>query len=419
MPCVLELPHSERLVTVDRAFRSLPERYLGAEPGFETTYRIRLGDLGHTWEVRCTPSAARVYKGATQRRADVTISTDAATWLALREGEISGVEAFSQRRLGVRGNLDHAIALEGLFHLAGGRPPLLHISDVPVGRHKVSTLTMGEGHPVLLIHGLGSTRASMFDAASALSRRYRVHAIDLPGFGSSSKPRVGGYNPKWFAEIMIGLMDQLGLHSAHVVGNSMGGRVAIEMGLRAPDRITALGLLCPSLAWTRHGFHPVVRVLRPEFGQLPHAFSRSVVASQFWNTLYDRSSIDPAVAEIIVDEFQRIYRSAGARYAFLASARNIYLESPFGRNGFYPRLSELEPPALFVWGSHDQIVPPAFGRHVRKWLPTAEQVTIDRCGHVPQVERPEETNELLTGFFARAERVRRSKRAGRARLRAA
>ena len=106
----------------------------------------------------------------------------------------------------------------------------------------------------------------------------------------------------------------------------------------------------------------------------------------------------------MVDEFRRIYHSAGARYAFLASARNIYLEAPFGRDGFYPRLSRLRPPALFVWGSHDRLVPPAFGRHVRRWLPGAEQVTIPECGHVPQVECADETSGLLMDFFIRAER---------------
>ena len=120
------------------------------------------------------------------------------------------------------------------------------------------------------------------------------------------------------------------------------------------------------MAWIRRGLHPIVRLLRPELGLLPHTFRRSVVASQFWSMFYDRDLIDPAVADLVVDEFQRIYHTAGARYALLASARNIYLEAPFGRNGFYRRLAELQPPALFVWGSHDRLVPPAFSRHVRK-----------------------------------------------------
>jgi pimeloyl-ACP methyl ester carboxylesterase len=412
-----QLPHSRRLDRVERAFQTLPERYLGADPDFDATYRIRLGDVGHTWEVRCTGRTARVCKGTTRRRADVTIATDSATWLALREGELSGVEAFRRRRLSVRGNLDQAVAFEGLFRLPNGRPPLLHISEVPVGRHRISTLEMGQGEPVLLLHGLGGTRASMFDTASALSDRYRVYAVDLPGFGSSSKPAIGGYNPGWFAEILLGLMDELGLPSARVVGNSMGGRIAIEMGLMAPERITALGLLCPAVAWIKRGFHPIVRLLRPEFGRLPHAFSRSVVSSQFWGVFHDPDCLDPAVGEVMIDEFCRIYASAGARYAFLASARNIYLEKPSGRGGFYPRLAELKPPALFVWGSQDPLVPPAFGRHVNKWLPSARQVTLPDCGHVPQVEQPEQTNELLMSFFAGTERNR--SRRHRSALRAA
>jgi pimeloyl-ACP methyl ester carboxylesterase len=392
-----------RLIAVEQAFRSLPDRYLGADPGFDATYNITLCDLGHTWEVRCTSTTARVRKGGSRRSAEVTISTDAETWLRLRRGELSGIDAFEQRLLAVRGNLDYAIAFEGMFRLVGGRPPLLEIHDIPVGRHRISTLTMGGGPDVLLLHGLGGTRASLFETAAALSRSYRVHAPDLPGFGSSSKPALGGYNAGWFAEIMFGLMDQLEIPGAHVVGNSMGGRVAIEMGLTAPERIGALALLCPAVAWIKRGLHPIVRLLRPEFGLLPHSLRRSVVASQFWSMFHDRDLIDPAVADLVVDEFLRIYHTAGARYALLASARNIYLEPPFGRHGFYRRLGELRPPALFVWGSHDRLVPPAFSRHVRKGLPQAEQVTIDGCGHVPQVERPDETNELLLSFFSRAQ----------------
>ncbi len=392
-----------RLSVVDEAFRSLPDRFLGADPGFDATYLITLCDLGRTWEVRCTSRSARVRKGATRRQPDVRLTTDSDTWMRLRCGEFSGVDAFQRRLLSVRGNLDHAIAFEGMFRLVGGRPPLLQIHDIPVGRHRISTLTMGQGPDILLLHGLGGTRASLFETAAALSRSYRVHAPDLPGFGSSCKPSLGGYNAHWFAEIMLGLMDQLEIDRAHVVGNSMGGRVAIELGLTWPERIRSLGLLCPAVAWIKRGLHPIVRLMRPELGLLPHAFRRSTVASQFWSMFCDRDLIDPAVADLVVDEFQRIYHTAGARYALLASARNIYLEAPFGRNGFYRRLGELAPPALFVWGSHDCLVPPAFSRHVRQWLPGAEQVTIDHCGHVPQVERPEETNALLSDFFRRVE----------------
>jgi pimeloyl-ACP methyl ester carboxylesterase len=395
-----------RLAAIDEAFSSLPDRYLGADPGFDATYQVSLCDVGRTWEVRCTHHGARVRNGGTRRRPDVTINTTSDTWMALREGQLSGVEAFDRRLLGVSGNLDYAIAFEGLFRLPNGRPPLLQIRDVPVGRHRISTLTMGTGPDVLLLHGLGSTRASLFETAAALSPNYRVHAPDLPGFGSSSKPASGAYTARWFAEVMLGLMDALEVRRTRVVGNSLGGRIAIEIGLTAPERTTALGLLCPAVAWLRRSLHPVVRLMRPELGMLPHAFRRSLVASHVRSMFHDRDQIDPDVADLVVDEFRRIYHSPAARYAFWCSARNIYLEAPLGPDGFYPRLSELRPPALFVWGGNDSLVPPAFGRHVAKWLPQAEQVTLERCGHVPQVEQAEATNELLTEFFDRADAPR-------------
>src|SRR5689334_19745798 len=230
---------------VAEAFRQLPSRYLGAEPGFDATYHVRLGDIGRSWEVRCTAHGARVRAGATQREPDVVIGTDAQTWCALRDGELSGVEAFSQRRLYARGDLDLAVGFEGLFRLPSGRPPLLRIHDVPVGKLKISTLTMGEGPDMLLLHGLGGAKSSFYDTAAALSQRYRVHALDLPGFGGSSKPASAPYGAPYAAKAVIGAIDALGIERAHLVGNSMGGRVAIEVGLQRPERVGGLALLSP------------------------------------------------------------------------------------------------------------------------------------------------------------------------------
>src|SRR3954451_21660667 len=140
---------------VQEAFRTLPARYLGAQPGFDATYHVVLGDVGHTWEIRCTTHGARVRMGATNRRSDVTIGTDAETWCRLRQGELSGIEALSQRLLYARGELDLALGFEGLFRPPDGGPLLLRIRDVPGGRLKVSTLTMGHGPGQgLLLHGL-------------------------------------------------------------------------------------------------------------------------------------------------------------------------------------------------------------------------------------------------------------------------
>ncbi len=395
---------SRLIAEVDRAFRSLPERYLGAPEGFNASWHIRLGDIGRSWEVTCTTHGCRVRAGRASRRPDVTIGTDAQTWLELREGYISGIEAFSKRRLYARGDTDLAVGFEGMFRLAGGRPPLLRIHHVPVGKLSISTLTMGEGpRDVILIHGLGATKSSLFDAAAALAREgYRVHAIDLPGFGGSSK-RPGPYGAQYFTRFVLGVMDALAIDRAHFVGNSMGGRVALEMGMQHPERVGALALLCPAVAFVRREFAPIVKLLRPEFGMLPHSFGRRTIEAQFWGMFADRDQVDPVLGDVVVDEFVRIYRNPGARYAFLASARSLYLDRPFGAAGFYPRLAQMQAPAMFVWGTGDKLVPVGFRRHVEQWLPTAEQITLEGCGHVPQVERPEQTNGLIRRFFAHAD----------------
>jgi pimeloyl-ACP methyl ester carboxylesterase len=394
------------LALVEEGFRTLPERYLGAPAGFDVTYHVRLGDIGHTFEVRCTEHGARVRKGISARPADVVIGTDARTWLRLRAGELSAVEAFRERTLYARGELDNAVRFEGLFRLPDGRDPLMRVHDVRLPGRSVSVLTIGndDASDVLLIHGLGAAKSSFFDCAAQLAAAgHRVHAIDLPGFGGSSKPPTAPYTATWFAQSVIGVMDELGIASAHIVGNSMGGRVALEIGLRRPERVRSIAALCPAVAFVKRDFHPLVRLLRPELGLLPHKLRRGMVERQLWSMFCDPDALDPSVGDVVVDEFQRIYGSAGARVAFYASARNIYLDKPFGAGGFYTRLAELEPPALFVWGSHDKLIPPGFRHHVAKALPGAEQIVLDGCGHVPQVERPEQTAGMLKRLFARAD----------------
>jgi pimeloyl-ACP methyl ester carboxylesterase len=394
----------QRLRAVEDAFASLSERYLGADPGFSASYRIELDDLGLSWAVELDELGCQVTVSP-KSDPDVVIGTDAATWLELREGQLSGMDAFRSRRLWARGNLDLAVAFEGFFRLPNGRDPLVRIHKVRAGKAQISTLTAGEGiETVILIHGLGSDKTSFFETVSALTPEYTVHAIDLPGFGSSSKPLRAPYDAAWFARAVIRFMDAQGLERAHLVGNSLGGRVAIEVGLRDPERVRSLSLLCPSMAWRkRRHFVPLVKLLRPELAAIPHSFGDVLVRQQFWSMFSRPERIHPAAADVAVEEFLRNYRSVNTRVAFHSSLRNIYLEEPVGPTGFWTRLRELEPPALFVWGDEDPLVPLAFSRYVRDALPSASQVVLEQCGHVPQVEHPVDANALIHDFIDHAQ----------------
>lgn len=393
--------HVQRVRRVERAFASLPERYLGADDGFDATYQVRLGDVGRTWEVRARDKRCEV-RPSPARDPDVVIGTDAATWIGLREGRLSGLDAFAARRLYARGDLDLALGFEGLFRLPGGRPPLLRVTDVEIGGATISSLISGDGpEQVICLHGLGSNKTSFFETVSALTPDHTVHAIDLPGFGSSSKSALGGYDAPYFARAVLGYMDAMEIHRAHLIGNSMGGRVALEVALGQPGRLHTLSLLSPALAFRRRReLVPLVRLIRPELAAIPHPLRASRVREHFWGLFARPERLDPAAADVAADEFCRTYRSRSARIAFFAALRNIYLDAPHGERGLWTRLAGLEPPALFVWGDSDRLVPAAFARHVADALPSAQQIVLPECGHVPQVELADETNELIRTHIA-------------------
>jgi pimeloyl-ACP methyl ester carboxylesterase len=198
------------------------------------------------------------------------------------------------------------------------------------------------------------------------------------------------------ARSVVAAMDGLGIESAHVVGNSMGGRVALEAGMSHPDRVERLVLLCPAVAWLRdRRYAGIVRLLRPELGLL-QVTPRPVVEGLVRRLVPGATNGWAAAG---VDEFLRSYLTPRGRAAFYAAARNIYLDEPDGDDGFWTRLSALERDCLFIWGARDGLVPAAFRRHVEERLPRAEHLVLP-SGHVPQVEAPQATHGAMLRFLA-------------------
>jgi pimeloyl-ACP methyl ester carboxylesterase len=217
-------------------------------------------------------------------------------------------------------------------------------------------------------------------------------AADLPGFGDSDKPLAAAYDAKFFSRAVLALIDEMGFDRVDVIGHSMGGRVALEAVLHAPERFGRAVLMTPSMAWLRaRRWAPWLRLVRPELGLVQPA-PRGAVEAVVRRLIPGGRSRYAAAG---IDEFLRAYLTPRGRAAFYAAARQIYMEDP---QAFWTRLRELEPPSLFVWGANDPLVPAAFERHVRDAVPAAKHITLP-SGHVPQIERPRELHQALSAFL--------------------
>ena len=118
------------------------------------------------------------------------------------------------------------------------------------------------------------------------------------------------------------------------------------------------------------------------------------------NLFADPSRLPEAWLEAAIDEFERVFNIRANRLATFSALRHIYLDEPFGETGFWDRLPGLKPPALFIWGDRDTLVPAGFARFVSEALPSAESVVMPDCGHVPQFEYPDKTAQLTRDFIA-------------------
>jgi pimeloyl-ACP methyl ester carboxylesterase len=357
--------------------------------------RIRLECEGTCWDVVLRGSDCRLEPAA--GKPDALISACEEDWRRLALDVKSGMTAFNAGRMQIRQNLHLGIGF--LAATSGNRDAdRLRFKSYRTTVGPISTMEAGSGHPLICLPGLGGTKASFMTTVSALAEERRVIAIDLPGFGDSAKPLSGKYDAAWFADVVAELLDVLGLERADLIGNSMGGRVALEVGLRHPERVGRLVLLSPAVAWLKRDrtLSWIVQAPLPLLGLIQPA---------------PRALVDPIVRRLVpsgnegwvaggIDEFLRAFCTAPGRFAFYESARNIYRDAPDGDDGFWPRLSGLAPESMFVWGRRDPLVPIGFMKHVERALPAARHLELG-CGHVPQVEASAATHAAVSQFLKR------------------
>jgi pimeloyl-ACP methyl ester carboxylesterase/putative sterol carrier protein len=400
----LHAVRSDPLDDVRSSFLRMAERFRPDEAGdLEARWLIEIVGRGPTTievqQGRCLVSPGPVDTPAAR------LQTDAATWLELVDGRIDGIAAFLAGRLRIEGDLNLAVRLETLFRPgAEARRPLRTVRR-DVRGVTIESVVAGTGTPVLLLHGLGANKVSFLPTLDGLSEHHEVHALDLPGFGKSDKPLPAGrrYTMAWMADQVHGYLIRNRLREAHVVGNSMGGRIALELALRHPGSVRSVVGLGAAVAFDEYQrFSTLLRLLRPQWlGVAPFPARRAWVEAGLREMFHDPSRMPTDNFRAAADDVLQTMTDRGYRLALLACARQLGAERAGGRNCFWSRMEDLAVPSYWIFGRHDRLVNRRYAQRVEQRLPAARVELWDDVGHVPQFEVPERTNDAITGWLGR------------------
>ncbi len=242
---------------------------------------------------------------------------------------------------------------------------------------------------VIMIHGFGASLQTWDAWAAGLSRRHRVIRFDLPGSGLSGPDPAADYTDARSLELLLALMDRLGLQRASVVGHSIGGRIAWTFASRHPERVDRLVLVSPD-GFASPGF---------DYGKTPEVpqwlgLMRYVLPKPLLRMALKPAYADPALlTDALVDRYDDLIRAPGARQALLDRLRQTVLVDP------RPMLARVRAPTLLVWGERDAMIPFANSADYLKALPDARLVALPAAGHLPQEEAAADSLAAVDAFL--------------------
>ncbi len=258
-------------------------------------------------------------------------------------------------------------------------------------------VTEGRGPAVVLVHGLGGFAESWRHNIPALARVATVYAVDLPGFGLSSKPPAR-YRLADSARALHGFILAMGLGRVAVIGHSLGGAVGLTYALTHParvERVALIGALVPGatyrLSWPyRLAATRVLGELLALGGCAP--IYRAALARCFHAPVAEE-------IDFLVRRNYAVRTGPEAKAAFLATLRDIRLDLVEHAPDYRRALTALDAPVLLIHGKQDRVVMPAHCGEAAEVLPRARARFIEACGHFPQIEHADAVNRWLTEFL--------------------
>jgi pimeloyl-ACP methyl ester carboxylesterase len=247
----------------------------------------------------------------------------------------------------------------------------------------------GSGTPVVFVHGLLASSATWEGVLRPASAGHPAIAVDLPGFGCSDRPWPHDYTAGGEAADLAAFLDARGISRAILVGNSLGGSVAMLVAAERPDRVAALVLAAPATPETLLPWN--LRFLRlPGLGELIMALStRRSVAWGLRHRLFARAS---RVTDQAIDDAWFPLTVPGTRRAALAAVRT----DPTRYVGMESRIRA---PTLILWGREDRLLPVEEAGNLAGRIPGSHLVILPDAGHLPQREQPGPFAQAVSGFL--------------------
>jgi pimeloyl-ACP methyl ester carboxylesterase len=263
------------------------------------------------------------------------------------------------------------------------------------------------GSAVLLVHGIGCSVLEWQHNIEALAAKHRVYAIDLLGFGLTDKPANETYSLRRLAQFLLDFMQAKQIPRAHIAGNSLGGRLAIECAIIAPSKVLSMVLVDPAGIQVRGALFEFRLSTLPLLGELFTRPSR-LGLKMLWRKAFANPS--GFVTDELVATKVALANQPGAQAAFLKTLRGF-----LGFGGFTPALvnqlqvalPSLAMPTLVLWGKQDQFVAVEHAQVLGSMLPNVEVQIWDRCGHTPQIECAKQFNDVVLDFLRIADATSR------------
>ena len=269
-----------------------------------------------------------------------------------------------------------------------------HLRRVELPGADVNYVELGDGPPLVFVHGLSGCWQNWLENLPHFARTHRCIALDLPGFGTSPMPTWDISIPA-YGRVLHDFCERIGISTSAVIGNSMGGFIATEAAISAPGRFNRLVLVSAAgITWATARQQPTRMIARVAKAAAPVLFRFRMVglvrprARQlaFRGIFHYPQRLRP---ELLYEQMEPALQSPA-----LADAMRTLVGYDIR-----DRLGEIEVPTLIVWGRNDRVVPVAAADGYRRRIPGSELVIFERTGHLPQLERPARFNRLVDEFL--------------------